>query len=116
MKGLPFPRTEQAVAVHRREYYAIMTHLDAQIGRILQALDASGKADNMDFLYCRPWNLSWHHGLVGKQNQYDHSIRVPFVVVGPGVPKGVTDTAPIYLQDVMPTTLELPARNRTCLL
>ena len=109
----PFPRTEQAVAVHRREYYAIMTHLDAQIGRILQALDASGKADNTWIFFTADHGLSvGHHGLVGKQNQYDHSIRVPFVVVGPGVPKGVTDTAPIYLQDVMPTTLELAGARK----
>jgi choline-sulfatase len=59
-KLAPFPRTEQAVAVHRREYYAIITHLDAQIGRILKALDASGKAEEyMDFLHCRPWSFSW---------------------------------------------------------
>ena len=107
-KLAPFPRTKQAVAVHRREYYAIMTHLDAQIGRILQALDASGKAENTWIFFTADHGLSvGHHGLVGKQNQYDHSIRVPFVVVGPGVPKGVTDPTPIYLQDVMPTTLEL---------
>ena len=37
---------------------------------------------------------------------------MPFVVVGPGVPKGVTDTAPIYLQDVMPTTLELAGARK----
>ncbi len=107
-KLAPFPRTEQAVAVHRREYYAIITHLDAQIGRILKALDASGKAENTWIFFTADHGLSvGHHGLVGKQNQYDHSIRVPFVVVGPDVPKGVTDPTPIYLQDVMPTTLEL---------
>ena len=107
-KLAPFPRTEQAVAVHRREYYAIITHLDAQIGRILKALDASGKAENTLIFFTADHGLSvGHHGLVGKQNQYDHSIRVPFVVVGPDVPKGVTDPTPIYLQDVMPTTLEL---------
>ena len=90
-----------------------MTHLDAQIGRILQALDASGKADNTWIFFTADHGLSvGHHGLVGKQNQYDHSIRVPFVVVGPGVPKGVTDTAPIYLQDVMPTTLELAGARK----
>ena len=44
---------------------------------------------------------------MGKQNQYDDSVRVPFFVVGPGVPKGRKLDAPIYLQDVMPTTLEL---------
>ena len=104
----PFPRTKQAVAVHRREYYAIISHLDDQIGRVLKALDASGKADDTWIFFTADHGLSvGHHGLVGKQNQYDHSIRVPFVVVGPGVSAGVTDPTPIYLQDVMPTTLEL---------
>ena len=112
-KLAPFPRTEQAIAVHRREYYAIMTHLDAQIGRILKALDASGKAENTWIFFTADHGLSvGHHGLVGKQNQYDHSIRVPFVVVGPDVPKGVTDPTPIYLQDVMPTTLELAGAHQ----
>ena len=104
----PFLPEYPYVAVHRREYYAIMTHLDAQIGRILKALDASGKAENTWIFFTADHGLSvGHHGLVGKQNQYDHSIRVPFVVVGPGVPSGVTEPTPIYLQDVMPTTLEL---------
>ena len=44
---------------------------------------------------------------MGKQNMYDHSVRVPFVVVGPGVAKDASNDANIYLQDVMPTTLEL---------
>ena len=35
-----------AVQVHRREYYAILSHMDAQIGRIFDALERSGKADN----------------------------------------------------------------------
>jgi len=48
-----------------------------------------------------------HHGLMGKQNLYEHSTRVPFMVVGPGVPKNASIDTPIYLQDVMPTTLEL---------
>jgi choline-sulfatase len=104
----PFPRTKQAVAVHRREYYAIISHLDDQIGRVLKALDASGKADSTWIFFTADHGLSvGHHGLVGKQNQYDHSIRVPFVVVGPGVSAGITDPTPMYLQDVMPTTLEL---------
>ena len=47
-----------------------------------------------------------HHGLMGKQNMYDHSVRVPFMVVGPGVDAGKKLDAPIFLQDVMPTTLE----------
>ena len=42
----PFPRTHHAVKIHRQEYYAIIEHMDAQIGRILDALDASGQAEN----------------------------------------------------------------------
>jgi arylsulfatase A-like enzyme len=109
----PFPRTERAVKVHRREYYAIISHLDAQIGKILDALDASGRADRTWIFFTADHGLAvGHHGLLGKQNPYDHSVRVPFIVAGPGVPSGRTDPTPIYLQDVMPTTLELAAADR----
>jgi arylsulfatase A-like enzyme len=104
----PFPRTEHAVRVHRQEYYALITHLDAQIGRILEALEQSGQADNTWIFYTADHGLAvGHHGLFGKQNLYEHSLRVPFVVVGPGVAKGAIIDTPIYLQDVMPTALEL---------
>ena len=107
-KLAPFPRTERAIKVHRGEYYAIISHLDAQIGRILDALEKSKKADNTWIFFTADHGLSvGHHGLVGKQNQYDHSVRVPFVVVGPGVDADRSISTPIYLQDVMPTTLEL---------
>jgi choline-sulfatase len=48
-----------------------------------------------------------HHGLLGKQNLYEHSTRVPFIVSGPGIPKNKKIPAPIYLQDVMPSTLAI---------
>ncbi|MBT5902043.1 MAG: sulfatase-like hydrolase/transferase [Opitutaceae bacterium] len=104
----PFPRTEYAVQVHRREYYALVTHLDAQIGRVLDALEESGQADNTWVFFSADHGLSvGQHGLLGKQNMYEHSLRVPFMVVGPGVPANHRMAAPIYLQDVMPTALAL---------
>lgn len=104
----PFPRTEHAVRVHRQEYYAIITHLDAQVGRILDALEKSGKADNTWIFFTADHGLAvGHHGLFGKQNMYDHSLRVPFVVNGPGVQAGAEIHSPIYLQDVMATSLDL---------
>jgi choline-sulfatase len=104
----PFPRTEHAVKVHRREYYASITHLDAQIGRVLDALESNGQAENTWIFFTADNGLAvGHHGLMGKQNLYDHSLRVPFIVVGPGVKAGQAISAPIYMQDVMPTTLEL---------
>ena len=53
----PFPRTPYAVKVNRQEYYAIITHMDAQVGRILDAIQATGKADNTYvFFTARPWS------------------------------------------------------------
>ncbi|QDU77618.1 Choline-sulfatase [Bremerella volcania] len=108
----PFPRTKYAVQVHRQEYFAIITHMDQQIGRILEALEKSGKADETYVFFTSDHGLACgHHGLMGKQNSYDHSIRVPLLVSGPGIKPGTNDAA-VYLQDVMPTTLELALVNK----
>ena len=94
--------------VHRQEYYAIITHMDEQIGRILDALEESGEFDNTYIFYSSDHGLSvGHHGLIGKQNLFDHSVRVPLIVSGPGVEKGKSSNAPVYLQDIMTTSLEL---------
>lgn len=104
----PFPRFERAVQVHRREYFALITHLDQQIGRVLDALEASGKADQTWIFFTSDHGLAvGRHGLMGKQNLYDHSVRVPMILAGPGVEAGQTIDQPVYLQDVMPTTLAL---------
>jgi choline-sulfatase len=107
-KLAPLPRTEWSVQVNRQEYYAIITHMDQQIGRILDALEASGEADRTWIFFTADHGLACgNHGLMGKQNLYDHSVRVPFVVCGPEVPQGVVRDEFLYLQDVMPTTLQL---------
>jgi arylsulfatase A-like enzyme len=104
----PMPRTEHSVKVHRQEYYAIITHMDAQIGRILDQLEKSGQADNTYIFFTADHGLGvGHHGLFGKQNLYEHSTRVPFIAVGPGIAGGKKNDESIYLQDVMPTTLEI---------
>lgn len=104
----PFPRTQYAIQKNRQEYYALISHTDAMIGRILDALEESGKADRTWIFFTSDHGLACgQHGLMGKQNLYDHSVRVPFVVVGPGVAANHSIEEPIYLQDVMPTTLEL---------
>ncbi|MDN5204569.1 sulfatase-like hydrolase/transferase [Fulvivirgaceae bacterium BMA10] len=104
----PFPRTEHQVQVHRSEYYAIITHMDHEIGRILKALEESGKADNTYIIFTADHGLAvGHHGLMGKQNQYDHSVRVPFFIAGPGLKAGVRSNALIYLQSAYATTCDL---------
>jgi len=104
----PMPRTEHAIKVHRQEYYAITSHMDAQIGRILDALEASGKADNTYIIFTSDHGLAvGRHGFMGKQNAYEHSVRVPFIMVGPGMEAGRSIEERIYLQDVVPTVMEL---------
>ncbi|MGJ8698265.1 MAG: sulfatase-like hydrolase/transferase [Verrucomicrobiaceae bacterium] len=103
----PFPRTYRAVQTHRREYFALITHLDAQIGRVIDQLEANGQRENTYIVFAADHGLSvGHHGLLGKQNMYDHSIRVPFAISGPKVEAGKRIDAPIYLQDIVPTSLE----------
>jgi choline-sulfatase len=107
-KLAPFPRTENTIKVNRQEYYAIAEHMDEQIGRVLENLEKSGMADNTYIFFTADHGLGvGHHGLLGKQNLYDHSVRVPFIAVGPGIAKNKKISTPIYLQDVMPTTLDL---------
>ncbi|MGQ1784575.1 sulfatase-like hydrolase/transferase [Saccharicrinis sp. GN24d3] len=104
----PFPRTEYSVKVNRQEYYAIITHLDQQIGRIWDALEKSGKKDNTYIFYTADHGLACgNHGLMGKQNMYEHSMRPPLMVIGPDLPKGEKVDMDVYLQDIMPSSLEL---------
>jgi arylsulfatase A-like enzyme len=102
----PFPRTQYAVQVNRQEYYAIISHLDAQIGRILAHLKETGQAENTYIFFTADHGLSvGQHGLMGKQNMYDHSMRPPLMVAGPGIPEGARRSEAVYLQDIMPTTI-----------
>ncbi len=104
----PMPRTEYAVKVHRQEYYAEISHVDAQIGMIVDALKKSGKMDNTYILMTSDHGLAMgRHGFMGKQNLYDHSIRPPMLILGPDIPKNKKVDADVYLQDVMATALEL---------
>lgn len=104
----PFPRTPFAIKTHLKEYYAIITHLDEQVGKILDALEALGKMDNTYIFFAGDHGLSvGHHGLLGKQSMFDHSIRIPLMMVGPGIPKGQRIKEDVYLQDIMATSLDL---------
>ncbi|GIZ09640.1 sulfatase-like hydrolase/transferase [Flavobacterium sp. UMI-01] len=104
----PFPRTKYAVKVHTQEYYASITYADEQIGLILDALKKSGKMDNTYIIFTADHGLAMgRHGLMGKQSLFDHSIRAPFVIVGPDIPKNKKVDADIYLQDAMATALDL---------
>jgi len=107
-KLAPFPRTREVVREHIAAYYAMITHLDAHIGRVLQALEDSGQTDNTIIVFAGDNGLAvGQHGLMGKQNLYEHSVRVPLIVTGPNIPQTKKSDALCYLPDIYPTLCEL---------
>ncbi len=103
-----FPRDPVNVRCHIAEYYAMITHLDAQMGRVMNALEARGLAEDTIVVFAGDNGLAiGQHGLFGKQNLYEHSIRVPLIFSGPGIPRGVRRDAYAYLLDIFPTLCDL---------
>ena len=93
-----------AIREHMTDYYAMFTHLDDCIGRVVQTLKETGEYDNTIILMAGDNGLAvGRHGLMGKQNLYEHSVRVPLILAGPGVPKGERRDAFCYLLDIFPT-------------
>lgn len=107
-KLAPWPRTKDVIRKHLADYYATITYLDHHLGRILQTLKEIGEYDNTIIIFSSDHGLAiGSHGLMGKQSVYDHSMRVPFIISGPGIPKGRSSNAFIYLFDVFPTVCDL---------
>lgn len=104
----PFPRTEYAIKVQKQEYFALITHLDVQIGKIIKALEESGEMDNTYIFYTADHGMAvGEHGLLGKQSMYDHSMRAPLFVIGPDIPKNKKLDVDVYLQDIMASAIDL---------
>jgi len=101
---LPHPRPPEAVEAMNADYYRYISYLDAQIGRILDALAASPYASNTFVVFSADSGVArGSHGLIGKQNLYEHSVRVPLIIAGPGIPAGTRSKAMCFLYDVLPT-------------
>jgi len=105
---MTFPRTKDQTKAFIGEYYAMIEHLDHQIGRILDKLEASPYADNTYIIFTSDHGLAvGKHGLAGKQSVYDHSIRAPFIMVGKDIPAGKKAKGMFYLNSIFATTAEL---------
>ncbi len=105
---LALPRQPDEVRAELAAYYAVVTNLDEQAGRIVAALRETGQWENTVLIFSSDHGLALgSHGLTGKQNQYEHTIGVPLILRGPGVPRGERIGAQCYLRDLFPTTCEL---------
>jgi arylsulfatase A-like enzyme len=102
------PRQPARIRQHLADYYALIAYVDEQVGRVLDALDESGHADNTLVVFFADHGLAvGQHGLMGKQNLYDHSLRVPLIFRGPGVPQNQQAHTLCALADIFPTLCEL---------
>ena len=109
----PHPRDPDTTREHIADYYAMITHLDDELGKILHAVEEKSLIENTLFVFAGDNGLALgQHGLFGKQNCYDHSVRVPLIFSGPGVPKGVKTDALCYLLDIFPTLCDLAEIDR----
>ena len=105
---LKLPRDPAEVRAELAVYYAVIASLDEQVGRIVAALRETGAWENTILIFTSDHGLALgSHGLTGKQNMYEHTVGVPLIVRGPGVPRGQRLAAQCYLRDLFPTTCEL---------
>ena len=107
-KLFQWPRTKRETQAELAAYYAVISHLDEQVGRIMRALKKSGQEKNTLIVYASDHGLAvGSHGLRGKQSMYEHTIGVPMILRGPQVPADRRFAAQAYLRDLYPTTCEL---------
>ncbi|HOF22053.1 MAG TPA: sulfatase-like hydrolase/transferase [Bacteroidales bacterium] len=99
-----WPRDPQIIKSILADYYGLISHLDAKVGEIIRTLKEKGLYENTIIVYAADNGLALgSHGLIGKQNLYEHSMNVPFIIAGPGVPEGKISDALVYLLDIYPT-------------
>jgi arylsulfatase A-like enzyme len=104
---LPVPRNPEAIKKEIALYYGMVSEMDAQVGRILDALEKNGLKENTLIIFAGDNGLAvGQHGLLGKQNLYEHSIRVPMILSGPGIPTNKKTDGFTYLSDITPTILD----------
>ncbi|MFL3658866.1 MAG: sulfatase [Opitutales bacterium] len=108
-----YPTTEWAIENKEWEnivqaYLACVSFVDAQVGKVLDALESSEYADNT-IVYL--WTDHGYHlgekGLFKKVTLWDRSTHVPMMIAGPGLPQGQVCDRVVSLIDMYPTLLDL---------
>jgi arylsulfatase A-like enzyme len=103
-----FPRSPDAIRQHIADYYGMISHLDDAIGSLLQTMAQTGHAEDTIVVYTADHGLALgQHGLLGKQNLYNHSLRIPLIIAGPGIPRGRQIDDLVWHADTHATILSL---------
>jgi arylsulfatase A-like enzyme len=108
VSGVWEKRDERTIGNELGREFACSENIDIQIGRVLNKLEEMGELDNTYIFYTADHGIAiGRHGLQGKQNLYEHTWRVPFIVKGPGIKAGSRTQGNIYLLDVLGTICDL---------
>jgi choline-sulfatase len=111
--NLPEPRLSWLKGANQwrplvRAYLASTSFMDSQVGRVLDALDTTGRANETVVVL---WSdHGWHlgeKGISGKNTLWERSTHVPLVFAGPGISSGAICSHPAELLDMYPTLIEL---------
>jgi len=100
---------------YRRHFYAMVTHLDHNIGRIVQAVEEAGALDRTIFVVTSDHgDYLGDHRIAGKSDRpYDGAMRIPLIFRGPGVPEGEATDELVEILDVMPTLVDMIGLEQT---
>lgn len=102
-----FPRTPEAIKKHLHDYYALISAMDYDLGRLFACIEEQDLFKNTIIVYTSDQGIAiGDHGLMGKQNLYEGTMKVPLFITGPGITKGESD-AFVYLHDIFPTLCDM---------
>ena len=101
-------RDERTIRNELGREFACSEAIDTEIGRVLTKLESMGELENTYIFYTADHGIAiGRHGLQGKQNLYEHTWRVPFIVKGPGIKPGSRAPGNIYLLDTVATLCDI---------
>ncbi|MGI9421934.1 MAG: sulfatase-like hydrolase/transferase [Hyphomicrobiaceae bacterium] len=105
--GVAEPFDEPTLRKVTAAYWGMISYLDDNIGKVLDALERNGLSDKTHVIYASDHGESMgEKGLFSKCNMTEESVGVPVILAGPGVPEGRVVDAPVQLMDIFPTMLE----------
>lgn len=108
VSGVWEKRDERTIRNEVGREFACSENIDIQLGKVLARLRELGELENTYIFYTSDHGIAiGRHGLQGKQNLYEHTWRVPYIVKGPGIKPGSRAKGNIYLLDSLATICDL---------
>ena len=111
---LPSPRDPQQIRQKMADYYAAITFVDSQFGRLVEALEERGQLANTIIVFAGDSGLAvGQHGLLGKQSLYDDAgVHIPLILAGPRIQRNQRRDALVTACDIFPTLCDLAGIER----